>query len=74
MPRVRDVLGHVSVEVGDKQRKCHRSRGKHAIPAGTAHLAVTGGPFGARKNYCPKCAKPILSAAKTRLSEIERRF
>jgi hypothetical protein len=72
MGRTRDILGHVNVEIAQRQRKCHRSRGKHNIPKDTAHLAVKVGPFAARKNYCADCAGPILHRAKTRLAEMER--
>lgn len=72
MPRVRDILTHVTVEIAEGRRKCHFSRGKHGIAKATAHLAVKGGPFGARKNYCPLCARPILELASTRIAALER--
>lgn len=70
MAKIRDVLIHVDVEVGRKKRKCHRSRGKHDIPKGKAHLIVKGGSFGARKNYCADCARPILEGARAKLDRI----
>ncbi len=74
MANTRDILGHVKVEVAEGRRKCHHSRSKHSIPKGTAHLAVKGGPFGARNNYCPECARPMLELAKRRLSELEAKL
>jgi len=71
MAKTRDILGHVKVEVAERRRKCHHSRGNHGILKDTACLVVKGGPFGAAKNYCPECARPILVLAKRRLSELE---
>lgn len=71
MAKVRDILCHVTVEVAASRRKCHRSRGKHSIAKDVAHLAVKGGPFGARQNYCATCAKSMLSSARMRLNELE---
>ena len=72
MAKTRDILGHVQVEVAERRRKCHHSRGEHSIPQDTAHLTVKGGSFGARKNYCPECARQILDLAKSRLDDMER--
>jgi len=69
MPRVRDVLGHVSVEVAAKRRKCHRSAGKHGIQAGDCCLVVREGL--GRRNYCRECSAPILAFATTRLTELQ---
>jgi len=71
--KTRDVLVHVDVEVGAGKRTCNHSR-KHSIPKGTAHLAVKGGSYRARKNYCSECAKSILDAAKERLREMEKKL
>lgn len=63
MSQVRRVLGHVVVEVTDGVRKCHRSRGRHKIPAGVPCLAIYEGSPRKRKNYCTSCAGPILEQA-----------
>ena len=70
MPKVRDILIDVDVEVAQRKRKCHRARGKHSIPAGEACLVIRGGEYKSPKNYCRKCAKPILDLADHRLSEL----
>jgi len=69
--KTRDILGHVQVEVSEGPRKCHHSRGGHGIPKRAVHLTVKGGSFGARKNYCVDCARPILSLAKRRVEDME---
>lgn len=56
---VRHVLKAVSVEEAKAQRKCHHSRGKHAIAKGERCLAVME-PAGNRKNYCVSCGNEIL--------------
>lgn len=74
MAKVRDILKHVDVEVAKRSRKCHRSRGEHAIPKDEAHLAVKDGSNLARKNYCPECARAILDHAYSRLKSIEEQI
>lgn len=71
MARIRDILRHVHVEVAERPRKCHHGRGEHAISKRAVHLTVKGGSFGARKNYCVDCARPILSLAKRRVEDME---
>ncbi len=70
MPRIRDILVHVSVEAAVKKRKCHRSGGKHGIRAGESCLVVRAGL--GRKNYCHECSAPILAFAGTRLTELQQ--
>ena len=70
MPRVRDILVHVSVEIAKKRRKCHRSGGKHCVLAGESCLVVKEGLN--RKNYCRACAAKIIERANSRLAELQR--
>lgn len=61
----RDLLKHVSVEVAERRRKCHRDK-DHSISTGERCLVVAEGSFGGAKNYCSRCAGPILSAVATK--------
>jgi len=70
MAQVRDILIHVTVEVAERQRTCHRNRKDHSITKGIACLAVYEGD-GQRKNYCGRCAEDILIKAKAKLAGIE---
>lgn len=72
--KTRDILKHVDVEVAKRVRKCHRSQGEHFVAKDEAHLAVKDGSFLARRNYCLKCARPILDLAYSRLKDIEKRL
>jgi hypothetical protein len=71
--KTRDILKHVDVEVAKRSRKCHRS-GDHSIAKDEGHLAVKDGSFLARRNYCLKCARPILDLAYSRLKGIEKQL
>jgi hypothetical protein len=64
MPKVREILGNVKLEVADGSRKCHRNAG-HSIRKGEACLAIydNASVVRGRKNYCRLCAKPILDLA-----------
>ena len=68
MPRVRNILGHVSVEVAARKRRCHRSGGTHGILVGDACLVVKDGLN--RKNYCRECSAEILTLAGIRLAHL----
>ena len=70
MPKIRDILVHVSVEVAVKKRKCHRSGGKHSVLAGEPCLVVRK-ELG-RKNYCRECSAPILEQAGIRLTKLQQ--
>jgi polyferredoxin len=65
MARVRAILKHVRVEVAKAKRKCHRGCGCW-IAKGQKHLAVYDSG-GQRRNYCGRCAAPILEKAATDL-------
>lgn len=70
MPKVRDLLCRVHVEVAQGKRKCHRNQ-RHSVLQGEAHLAVYDGETAARRNYCGDCARPILDLARERLDTLE---
>lgn len=70
MAQARDILIHVDVEVAEKRRKCHHSRGKHSIAQGTPCLTVRHPSYNSHKNYCPQCAAPIIAAARARLDQM----
>jgi hypothetical protein len=74
MPKVRDVLTHVSVECAARARICHRNRAEHSIAKGYKCLVVKDPATQGSKNYCGECAKEIINAARTRLAEIEQQL
>ncbi len=71
MPKVRDVLTHVSVEIASKRRICHRKRNEHSIEKGQVCLVIKDHSMGAKKNYCVECAPEILAVAKARIASLE---
>jgi hypothetical protein len=70
MPKVRDIICHVSVEIASRKRICHRNRKDHTIHGGQACLVVRE-ESGGKRNYCAVCAKEIVACARRRLSECE---
>ena len=73
MAIVRDIITHVEVEVAVRVRICHRNRSEHSISSGQSCLVIFEHD-GGRKNYCPICAKEILSKAKVKLIQMESAF
>jgi hypothetical protein len=71
MPKVRDILTHVSVETAIRQRICHRKRNEHSIEKGESCLVIKDASTGGKKNYCVECAPEILTLAKARLDNLE---
>jgi|CXWL01.1.fsa_nt_gi hypothetical protein len=69
MATTRSVLGHVSVETAQRQRKCHRDPKRHEILRNDVCIVVSNGRF-ERKNYCRACANGILEKAKTDLEQL----
>jgi len=69
MPKIREILRHVKIEVAASKRKCNR-KAECSIERGERHLAIYGGPRNSRKNYCRDCAKAILQLASTDLKSI----
>jgi len=74
MAKVRQVLGHVSVEIALRRRVCHRNRSKHSIPKGDACLVIRDPSTGNSKNYCAKCAEPILDRADEDLEDLREQL
>jgi hypothetical protein len=72
MPQIRDILGHVYVEIAPGKRKCRRKRGEHSISKGEACLVIKGGPYNAPQSYCRLCASDILDSADGRLTDIRK--
>ena len=69
MPKVTQVLKHVSVQTAGAKRSCARARAKHSIAKGELFLHVKDGQGGYR-NFCPECAEPILEVAQTDLDRL----
>ena len=70
MPKVRDILKDVSVEIAGGKRKCHRNPKKHSIPRGEACLVIRTGEYREKNNYCYLCSEEILRRAQEKLEEI----
>ncbi len=71
MPKVRQVLGHVSIETASRERICHRDRRSHKVAKGTPCLVVSEGLTGGKKNYCLDCARAILEQAESDLRTLK---
>lgn len=69
MPKVREVLGHVSVETAERRRVCHRNR-EHTIAKDEACLVIREPASSGSKNYCRVCAGPILAQAAQDLADL----
>jgi hypothetical protein len=70
MPKVRRVLGVVSVEEAKRNRNCYHDRRKHSITAGEHCLVIRDPASGGKKNYCVECGNAILDAAADDLSRL----
>ena len=68
MPKIRDVLGHVSVETAQRKRTCQRS--SKPIVMGENCLVVKTGPMNSPQSYGSASAKQILDSAWTKLRGI----
>lgn len=71
MPKVRRILCHISIEIVERQRVCHRDRSGHTIMKGQCCLVVTDNASRTKKNYCPECASAILEQAQTDLNHMK---
>lgn len=69
MPKVRDILGHVSVEQAQRQRKCRRHN-THKVPKGEMCLVIATKDTDDAYSYCMDASKKILDAAWTRLHSL----
>ena len=68
MPKVKQVLKHVSVQTAAAKRKCYRKPKAHQITKGDVCLVVS--ESGYKRNYCPECAVPILDTAQDDLDRL----
>lgn len=62
MPKVRDILVHVSVEQAQRQRKCRRNTA-NLIAKGEMCLVVRTGPTNDDYSYSRDPARAMLDAA-----------
>jgi hypothetical protein len=62
MPKIRDILVHVSVEQAQRQRKCRRHK-THKMSKGEMCLVIVTNDTNDDYSYCIEAAKPILDAA-----------
>jgi hypothetical protein len=62
MPKIRDILRHVSVETAQRRRKCRRNDSR-SILKGEACLVVLTGATNDPYSYSKENAKPILDHA-----------
>ena len=65
MPKVRDLLIHVSVETAQRKRRCHRT--SNDIVKGEACLVIKTGSMGSPQSYEVQSARQILDHAHHRL-------
>lgn len=72
MAKVREVLGHVSVETTKRKRVCHRNRRSHSIAKGEVCLVLREPASGGSKNYCVACAAAILQRAEADLERLHK--
>ncbi|MCB9610424.1 MAG: hypothetical protein H6716_27800 [Polyangiaceae bacterium] len=72
MAKVRDVLGHVSVETAKGKRVCHRNRRSHSILQGEVCLVIRDPASGGSKNYCAPCAAAIVERAAAQLRGLQQ--
>jgi hypothetical protein len=66
MPKIRDILVHVSVEAAKGKRKCHRTRSR-TIEKGEQCLVIKTGPMNTPYSYSSENARQILDSAWTKL-------
>jgi hypothetical protein len=71
VPGVRDIIVHVEVEAAERERICHRHKGKHSIAKGQKCLVIRQHD-GGTKNYCLPSALEILAKARDKLEILER--
>jgi len=74
MPKVKAVLGHLSVETAQRKRSCSRHKsGKaaHLIVKDEACLVVKSSD-GSKHNYCRESAEEILDLAENDLAALRK--
>lgn len=74
MPKIREVLGHVSVQTAGRKRKCTRKPAAHSIAKGDECLVIRGGPYNAEQSYCGECAEPILATAEQHIAQLRSKL
>jgi hypothetical protein len=70
MPKVKQIMKHVSVEEALRKRKCHRKPTAHTIAKDEVCLVVKDEASGGSRNYCSECAEPILDQAQDDLDTL----
>lgn len=73
MPKVTQVLKHVSVQTAGTKRICHRNRTTHSIAKDELFLLVKDGQ-GGYWNFCVKYAEPVLNKAQQDLDLLRAQF
>ena len=69
MPKIRDILVHVSVQQAERQRKCRRHNDHH-VGKGEMCLVVISNDTRDDYSYCLEAAKPMLDAAWAKLQSL----
>ena len=69
MPKIRDIMIHVSVEEAQRQRKCRRETSR-IISKGERCLVVKTNPTNDDYSYSVEHAKPMLDLAWKKLQTI----
>lgn len=67
MPKIRNVLRHLSVEKAVGKRTCHANT-KHIIMPDEVHLAVQANQ--GRENICLACAPGVLKVARNHFEQL----
>ncbi len=70
---IKSLLKDSCIDQAAGRRKCHRDS-KHSIEKDELHLAVKDPATGGRRNYCRKCARPMLDKAQEELNEIHSKL
>jgi hypothetical protein len=66
MPKIRDILVHVTVEQAQRQRICRRHK-IHKVSKGELCLVIVTNDTDDPYSYCLDAARPILDAAWAKL-------
>jgi hypothetical protein len=69
MPKIRDILVHVSAEQAERKRKCRR-HDHHSVCKGEMCLVIITNDTRDPYSYCLEAAKPILDAAWVKLQSL----
>jgi hypothetical protein len=68
MPKIRDILGQVSVETAQRKRTCQRS--SEPIVMGENCLVIKTGPMNSPQSYKSASARQILDSAWAKLHRL----